>query len=349
MTDPVQLPRREGQEGNRWVNHRPSGEEVAAWFEANVQLHEGMKHEDFVTGVTLIQQSEKVDEVIGLDDQNRPLIIPEVQHLYFIPYPKVETRIDYFNRLPLESNVGAEEEWSCFLLPDAAADPKGMHVGFSAIKAALPDSQTATLVTYSVRAVIIRGKVEWVEQQDADGVRRRYPTGDFVAYGNPGTKSVPLLDRYHKPDPNALAKAQTGAVGRALGMIGILVIPGTGVATAEDMQDLQAPAAATAPTVPPTVRPSVAAAGDAETDDALRRRAAALLKTLEDDHPAALEEFRAWARERNLKALKDTTGAPLKGVVKKAEKLLEAATKESPTPVADFDISGNDEKDEGSL
>jgi hypothetical protein len=30
------------QEGSRWVNKRPSGDEVAAWFKANAPMHEGM-------------------------------------------------------------------------------------------------------------------------------------------------------------------------------------------------------------------------------------------------------------------------------------------------------------------
>jgi hypothetical protein len=37
------------------------------------------------------------------------------------------------------------------------------------------------------------------------------------------------------PDSNALMKAETGAIARALGTIGMLALPGSGLATAEDM------------------------------------------------------------------------------------------------------------------
>jgi hypothetical protein len=47
------------QEGARWRYHRPSSEQVAAWW-ATQPLDEGMEHESFIGGVVLIPQSEKV-------------------------------------------------------------------------------------------------------------------------------------------------------------------------------------------------------------------------------------------------------------------------------------------------
>lgn len=39
------------------------------------------------------------------------------------------------------------------------------------------------------------------------------------------------------PDTDSLMKAETGAIARALGTIGMLALPGSGLATAEDMSD----------------------------------------------------------------------------------------------------------------
>jgi hypothetical protein len=39
------------------------------------------------------------------------------------------------------------------------------------------------------------------------------------------------------PDVDGLAKAETGAIARALGVLGILAFPGSGIATAEDMNE----------------------------------------------------------------------------------------------------------------
>ena len=42
------------------------------------------------------------------------------------------------------------------------------------------------------------------------------------------------------PDLDGIAKAETGAIARALGLAGILAFPGSGIATAEDMNDFLA-------------------------------------------------------------------------------------------------------------
>src|SRR5215218_10140963 len=86
---------RRGREGNRWINERPSAQEVAEWF-ATVPLHEGMKHEPYVGGVTLIPAKEKSDEIVGYDDDGFAIVRENVQKLTWTPYMKVDTRIRYF-------------------------------------------------------------------------------------------------------------------------------------------------------------------------------------------------------------------------------------------------------------
>lgn len=333
----VELTRREGREGNRWVNQRPNGEEVAAWFEAAVKLHDGMEHDDFVSGVTLIQETAKSDEIVGFADDGRPNIIPDVTNVFFTPYPKVETRIDYFNRWMHNHR----DEWIGVIEPVAAPDPSGMTVGFNAMKVALPDGKTASLVCYTAQVrVVKRDGHEMIRDTDPDGVERLHLRGEIILEGAPGTKSVPLVDRFGKVDPHAVAKAQTGGVGRALGMAGVLVIPGAGVATAEDMQEAQSQGQV--PGVP-AAAPEAGAPPSADPDVMMRARAVALIGQLSSDYPEDLKVFQAWSRERGFKSLAEIGGVPLKGIVKKLEKTLDAAQQADPKPQAEVDLSGAEE------
>jgi hypothetical protein len=227
----AQIPVESGRVGNRWINYRPEATEIADWFQT-IRLHEGMEHEDWLSGITLIEATEKHDHIIGFAQDGRPQIMKDVQSLHLIPYTRVDARVAYFNRL-----MEIHGELTGFILPVAAADPKGMAVGFYAMKVALPDGKIATAVCYTARVLVIEGEVEWEEEVDPDGVTRLYPHGKIVMAGAHGTKSVPLVDRWGRFDANAVMKAQTGGVGRALGYAGMLVIPGTGVATAEDMRE----------------------------------------------------------------------------------------------------------------
>jgi hypothetical protein len=341
VNETLQLPQRVGRIGSSWWNYRPTGEEVAEWF-ATTTLHEGMEHADWVTGITLIEATQKITEIAGFSDDNRPILVPDVQHLTYVPYPKVDTRIAYFHRL-----MSIREGWTGFVLPVPAQNPSGMSVGLFAVKAKLPDGSVASLVCCTSRVLVIEGDVEWVEQEDADGVKRRYPTGKTVIDAPPGTKSVPILNRWGKADENAVAKAQTGSVGRALGFAGMLVIPGTGVATAEDMQEALSGGQGSpgAPETATAVPDQSSGSGRFPEDDdtALRTRAADLLRKLQQEHPADLLAFQAWARERKHKRLEDISGAALKGVTKKLEKVLDEAERNARPDLGQFDISGAEE------
>jgi hypothetical protein len=292
---------RRGREGSRWYNARPSGEDVAAWFKT-IALHEGMEHEHYIGGVTLIPAKEKSNEVVGFSDDGLPLI-REREDLVFVPYVKVETRVAYFWRY---MELHADWEGEIVPVPAAGGEPLGMPPGYFRYTAARPDGKIVNFVACSMR-VHVR------ERNRFDSNLRA------VMSPPPGTKAVPTMTRWDV-DANALMKAETGAVGRALGMAGMLVVPGSGVATAEDMLELAGPSAG-------------AVAEDAQlpqpepenlTDEQLRERASALVDILREQDPDALASFQEWARGRNL-TLAEAQGAALRGVVRKLETTIEAS------------------------
>lgn len=81
--------------GSRWYDARPEGEELAKWFVDDVPLHEGLDPTRYISGVTLIQQTER-RKVTRLTDTGQPFQA-DVDELVFTPYAKVETRVLYWH------------------------------------------------------------------------------------------------------------------------------------------------------------------------------------------------------------------------------------------------------------
>lgn len=293
---------RQGREGSRWYNQRPTSEEVAEWF-SGVPLHEGMSHSGYVGGVTLIPQQEKnVRDVVGLDADNAPIIV-ERDHLVWTPYMRVDTRIAYFWELMRVNGwIGRIEP-----VEQTGDTSLGLPPGFFKYAAVNPAGKTETFIGASMQATVRESMLGTTQ------------LGRIVMAPPPGTKIVSTQTRY-AADPHALMKAETGAVGRALGMAGMLVI-GSGVATAEDMQEFLGglpTEAAPAPVLPP-VAPATAVE---VSDDELRTQAGELVKALGEKSPAQLEAFREWAKGRKI-TLASAQGLALKGVVRKLQKLVD--------------------------
>jgi hypothetical protein len=128
-------------------------------------------------------------------------------------------------------------------------------------------------------------------------------------------------------------RAETGSLGRALGFAGIFVIPGAGVASAEDVQEAMTQGTPPAQAAPENAGPAAPAEApvrtpaeqQAETDEQLRARAQTLYRTLSEDSPERAQEFGAWMTERKMRSFTDAKGAALRGAVRKLEKLHEAA------------------------
>lgn len=307
------------REGARWVNQAPSGADVADWFKS-VKLHEGMDHDPWVGGITMIPNKETV-RVPGLDD-NGAFEIRDVDRMVFTPYVKVETRVAYFWDL-----VTKREEWVARIEPvvvERIPEP-GQHYnlnlppGFFRFPVTRSDGRPVEYLGCSMRVRVFEKDAAWKEVKHGGSVEQVYQ-GTPVMEGI-GTKQVGLLGRYGTDD-NALMKAETGAIGRALGMIGMLVLPGSGVATAEDMHDMTAPAAGQdeAPQQLPGTEKAAPAA-----KATLKDKAAEMLAELEE-HPAELAKVQAWARERKLNLGELADDAPeLRGVVKKLEGALKTA------------------------
>ena len=324
--------KRHGKEGNRWVNEQPSGDAVATWFKENVAIAEKLEAEHYVGGVTLIPSNEKTRAVVGWDAGNSP-IIKNVYDLVLTPYMRVETRVKYFHDLT------AAEGWLGVIEPVAIAEqnprlPKGFFI-----------SSTRTSENTEVRYVGCSMKVTVFKRDTVKFERRmidkRSGHEDFVRVGElvidaaPATKLVPVLtygrNRTVVPDDFALMKAETGAVGRALGMAGILVIPGTGIATAEDLQeagqlrDAVEDGASPEDAELPPERPEgpVAGLGSAEldNDEEMRAEATRLIGDL-DAYPEVKSQFLNWAKERGHNRLSEVTSPALRGLLRKAESML---------------------------
>lgn len=300
------------QEGGRWINTRPSGDEFAKWFKS-VRLHDGMKHEDYIGGITLVSAREKADHA---EERNGQAVIRKVDQLIFVPYPKVETRVAYFWNLMLHNSsdwIGVIEPVRVNATPQpgqATALPPGFF--YTAVRTS---KGSTSFVNCSMRAAVYeRGSY----------VNRVAGRDPIPLLQGVGTKQVQTLRYEDRADENALMKAETGAVGRALGMIGMLVLPGSGVATADDMAEAHASEARGVPSVS-EAPPPVQAEKPAQDDDVLRSKANALSKQLQADHPEAWGQVKEWAKERNFARVADLSGPALKGFVRKLEKTLDTA------------------------
>lgn len=344
---------RKGREGARWINERPSSEEFAAWFAASVKIDPKLKAEDYVGGIVLIPAvDEKAKVVTGFAANGAPIIVQRPEMAY-IPYAKVETRIAYF-----WDWVGVHEDWIGVIEPVVTERPDPAPLGEVTETVDANGKVTSRTTTY--------------RQPANAAIIQQLPPGFFLlpvpmgaAYTHflccsyrvaiyrrgegslehsiplregRGTKMVPLLlgrdTKY--PDVNAIMKAETGAIGRAIGFAGVFIIPGSGVATAEDMLEslAQAPTATSDPSAEggagpeAPAQPPVRTPGEvqAATDEELFQRAVAMRTEMEETHPDAWQAFGRWCHERRppITSLQQK-GPAMRGLIRKMETLLEAA------------------------
>lgn len=319
----MELERREGREGNRWINKRPTAEEVATWWGEAVKAPEGLDVADYVGGVTIIEGSEKSKEMVGFKDDNTPQYT-DLYNAVYTPYVKVETRVQFWHDLlALKA-----EEWQGYLgpVPQASWEDK-LPPGFSIMRVAVDRDRESRFVCSTMKVTVYkRGTVKWVEHRNVQtGEMERIRDGEIIIDAPPATKMIPLLSS--GADPMSLMKAETGAIGRALGFAGILIVPGAGVATAEDMREAQALEAQVASAreggeeTPPAAEGKARLdAGVEPTHDELVARAEALIARLKAEFEPEHTAFIAWIKERGFTGkVSERKDADLKQIIKKAE------------------------------
>jgi len=287
------------REGSRWRYKKPSSEEVGAWFN-DVPLDEGMDHAQYVSGVVLIPAQEKV-KVQREDERGTE----DIYEMTFTPYVRVDTRIAYFRALAAKNEqIAVIEPVAVPVLeqPDLLRNDN-MPPGFW-WHIVQRDSNHVKFLCCTMRVALYEQDA-WFASDDGKLPRA---TREGVA-----TKQV-VQATQSGVDVNMLAKAETGAVGRALGMAGILVI-GTGIATAEDMQEVRE--AAPAPELPEA----------GATMEDINERLMELQGRMTSEAPGRWQEFSAWWTERQQregwKTLNDAPIEVRRGMVQRMEKMLE--------------------------
>lgn len=329
--------------GSRWLHEEPTEDEVREWFEKQ-PLHPGMDHDRYMGGIVLIAATEKVK--VTREKSNGDTYLSEIERAVFVPYVKVDTRISYFWDLVRAMNEAAgEDKYVGSITP---VEQRRTTTEKSAwFNGALPEGFTSLPIRNENESISRYVVATW---QAAIYERESY--ANKLAGKDPmpvlkgiGTKQTGLARRW--ADDNALMKAETGAIGRALGVAGILVV-GTGVATAEDMQEAaQGQAGAAAASGEGPVLPEVAAGAAApeggfgqveelpsaapqettaeQDDEALRELAKEAQRELEADFPAVWAEILEWWKGRQFGRLSSLNGPALKGAVIKLQRELDAA------------------------
>lgn len=298
------------QEGGRWYDRRPTGEELAKWFlEVHRLDHEELKHEHYVGGVTLIPANEKmkIPKMVGGEVK-----ILEEWHTVYTAYPKVDIRLRYFYDLCRVNG------WLPVIEPDPSVERVvGLPKGYFRHSINVAENRVARYLGCSV---IVRAF-----QEDLRTGGRGKPVFESLA----GTKTVPVVREFNNkitPDDSAVMKAQTGAVGRALGMAGIMVLPGAGVATAEDILELAAGGAPAEPEQAVLPQDDASAANEPTIIEARLKEALDRLTA----HPEEYQQLEAWASEKriDLSAVQDSQRRPL---LRQAEKQLSRLPTEEET------------------
>lgn len=332
----------------------PSEEMVKEWFDTQ-HLHADMQHEPYYGGIVVIGAVEKHKQTIIM--ANGATAIRESDRQVFTPYVKVDTRIAYFWTLVQIMNINAavdmssEDKYVGVIAPRPQKQitnetspyfnahlPEGFFIYAARGSGGGPDGNVS-------RYICAQWSVAIYERQSY--VRMLKGEKPMPILQGIGTKQTLMAKAY--PDDNAIMKAETGAIGRALGVAGILVV-GTGIATAEDMQEMQTNSAL--PIVnregnelPAVVGPSEPDAVTAqridgpdvggqaitvpktpqEVDEERRQRATNLSIELKK-FPESWERYLLWYRdERGFPSLTELTGPALQGAVVKLERELDAA------------------------
>lgn len=345
MSNAQQVERVEAvREGSRWIYSRPNADQVREWFDTQA-IYPGLTHEPYLSGVVIISSTEKIKETRRRTTDGGYFTV-ELDMPTFTPYVKVDTRVSYFWDLVRKMNEGEDDKYIGTIRPvsqqrfDDTASPYfngNLPEGFSWFLVKDSKDQVARYLVAETEVAIYR-------REDYAKVLKGEQSVP-VLYGR-DTKQTAILSRRGWPDDFAIMKARTGSIGRALGVAGILVV-GTGVASAEDMEEIGTAQAGTTDDKPVTLPAIQGADADRtagqpatqqpapmverevpqeEVDAGLRDRAKALRETMQSLHPNAWKAYVEWyTEERRFPPLDELTGSALKGAVTKLERDLDAS------------------------
>jgi hypothetical protein len=210
------------QEGSRWRYARPSGEEVATWFQGQ-PIDDGMQHADYVNGVVIIPNNEKVRRQRYVD--GKPNGSEDAYEMVFTPYVTINTRVRYFHNLAKKDKlIPVIEPVPAKIIDDMQSPYYNANLGDGLWWYTLRgDGGNVLRWLCSTWRVALYEPHEYNPDPEACGV----PVKQAAATKQTGAH-----------DGNATMRAETGAIGRALGVLGILVV-GSGIATAEDIEQLE--------------------------------------------------------------------------------------------------------------
>lgn len=326
------------RKGSRWLYAEPSEEEVKAWFDTQ-RFHKGMTPDAYYGGIVIIPATEKYKQTLKRADEST--YVKESERLVYTPYVKVDTRIAYFWDLVDTMNEQANDDKYVGVFEPVEQtvidDPTSAY-----FNAHLPTGYFILPITVGERTNRYLGAQWSVAIYERESYARKVSgSKELPIRRGIGTKQSTFNKAY--ADDNVLMKAETGAIGRALGVAGILVV-GTGVATAEDMQEAASgpaqPGTATEPTLPategakPAAEPGQVQPPPAEqsaeqtaelTDEQRRARATELAAELRSKYPASYEAYVEWYQGRGFPAINELEGVALNGAVVKLERSLDEA------------------------
>lgn len=346
MTDQPQQPQLVPAErdGSRWIYSKPPQDDVVAWFREQ-HLHADMEHDPYLGGIVLIPATEKVRETRRMP--NGVLTPFEFERIVYTPYVKVDTRIAYFWDFVRALNggkllgefVGVIEPVEQKVISDEKSPYFNAHLpqGFSVYVVRNKNDTVSRYIVSTMRVAV------YERQAYAARVKGDKPMPLLVGEDS---KQTAVLNRQGWADDFAIMKARTGATGRALGVAGILVV-GTGVATAEDMQEATSGSAQAGAVeedkpvaLPAVVGAAAHAAHEAATaaeqpsedddvppevrDQQLRETAVRLRGELQSRDEGAWDRYVAWWQERGFTSLDELNGPALKGAVVKLQRDLDA-------------------------
>jgi hypothetical protein len=336
--------------GSRWYNEQPTEEQVRDWFFTQ-PLHEGMPHEPYLGGIVLISAKEKSQ--VQKENANGGTYFQEIERIVFVPYVKVDTRIAYFWNYVRHLNGGSLSGDYIGVIEPVEVPRMNDHTN-SYFNGHLPDGYSMLPVRNendSISRFLVATQRVAIYERESYAQKVAGKPSPPVLQGR-GSKQTALAKRW--ADDNALMKAETGAIGRALGVAGILVV-GTGVATAEDMQEAQAgptgaaAAAGEGATLPedpipaegegvpaeaasPLATEQATPMSPQEADEQFRTQATKLQREFSESYPDAYAAYVEWWKTRFPDmGLNQLTGPALKGAVVKLERDLDAAKQATAT------------------